>query len=409
MFPTGVLPAMNRKKFCTAGGFRLNSQRIGDAPSFSAMGAGGESTGAHSRVGVLDDFVGWNDVVDAQMFKKKEFYRSTVRNVVIRTQGKYGWVTAIGTHWAVDDPYVDWRKSPDWICRVRSCIEDGKPVYLSQDQIDKELREQGPTMFAFQMMNDPSPSGAKPWSVKECERPTITLEEAKGPGWVVVLGDPAPRAMGSVGGRDEKFRKDGTKNFWANVVVKFRRKGELRQIILLDGEQSRDWGLDEGMQRLVKLGLRWRANEGYCETTSTPVYLESFMRAKKDLGWKGYIIGSRKLTMGDSEDRLKQTYNANAKNSYLTALCDRAKEAELVICDSFPLRGEFLAQARGFMPLPDGRTGIPFDDLINAVAFATDPYFRSRYPMIQEEDAWSPFKEKDKGPEYIYENRHIQW
>jgi hypothetical protein len=29
--------------------------------------------------------------------------------------------------------------------------------------------------------------------------------------------------------------------------------------------------------------------------------------------------------------------------------------------------------------------------------------------MIQEEDAWSPFKEKDKGPEYIYENRHIQW
>lgn len=411
MFPTGVLPAMNRKKFCAGGTFRLNSQRIGDAPSMVAVGAGGESTGAHSRVGVLDDFVGWNDVVDAQMFKKKEFYRSTVRNVVIRTQGKYGWVTAIGTHWAVDDPYVDWRKSPDWTCRVRSCTEDGKPVYLSQDQIDKELREQGPTLFAFQMLNDPSPAGAKPWSVKECEKPTITLEDAKGPGWVVVLGDPAPRAMGSVGGRDEKFRKDGTKNFWANVVVKLRRKGELRQIILLDAEQSRDWGLDEGMKRLVQLGLKWRANEGYCEHTSTPIYLERFMEAKRELGWKGYVIGSRKLTMGDTEDRLKQTYNANAKNAYLVALCDRAKMDEFLICDKAPadLRNEFLSQMRGFMPLPDGRTGIPFDDLVNAVAFATDPYFRGRFPMVSEPDMWSPFRENDKAPEYSYENRHIQW
>lgn len=410
MFPAGVLPAMNRKKFCAGGTFRLTGQKIGDAPSMVAMGAGGESTGAHSRVGVLDDFVGWNDVVDAQMFKKKEFYRATVRNVVIRTAGKYGWVTAIGTHWAVDDPYVDWRKSPDWRCTVRSCVEDGKPVYLSEDQIEKEKREQGLTMFQFQMMNDPSPSGAKPWSVKECEKPFITLEDAKGPGWVVVLGDPAPRAMGSVGGRDEKFRKDGTKNFWANVVVKMRRKGELRQIILLDAEQSRDWGLDEGMKNLVKLGLKWRANEGYCEHTSTPIYLERFMEAKRELGWKGYVIGSRKLTSGDSEDRLKQTYNANAKNAYLVALCDRAKMDEFLICDRVPkdLREEFLSQMRGFMPLPDGRTGIAFDDLANAVSFATDPYFRGRYQAVEEEWSWSPFKETVT-EEPTSGSRYVRW
>jgi hypothetical protein len=236
------------------------------------------------------------------------------------------------------------------------------------------------------------------------------LEEAKGPGWVVVLGDPAPRAMGSVGGRDEKFRKDGTKNFWANVVVKMRRKGELRQIILLDAEQSRDWGLDEGMKRLVQLGLKWRANEGYCEHTSTPIYLERFMEAKRELGWKGYVIGSRKLTSGDTEDRLKQTYNANAKNAYLVALCDRAKMDEFLICDRVPadLRAEFLAQMRGFMPLPDGRTGIPFDDLANAVSFATDPYFRGRFPIVTEEDEWSPFKSNEV-EEPTHGSRYIRW
>lgn len=421
LFPAGILPAMNRKKFCAGGKFNLKGKKIGTTASMQALGAGGEGTGGHSLVVVLDDFIGYNDVVDAQMPKKKEFYRATVCNVCLRiiitdpvtkkTREVTGWKDVIGTHWAIDDPYVDWRKSPDWICRVRACVEDGKPVYLSQDQIDKELREQGPTMFAFQMMNDPSPSGAKPWSVKECEKPTITLEDAKGPGWVVVLGDPAPRAMGSVGGRDEKFRKDGTKNFWANVAVKLRRKGDLRQIILLDAQQSRDWGLDEGMKNLAQMALKWRANEGYCEHTSTPIYLERFMEAKRELGWKGYVIGSRKLTMGDSEDRLKQTYNANAKNAYLVALCDRAKMDEFLVCDKVPadLRLEFLSQMRGFMPLPDGRTGIPFDDLANAVAFATDPYFRSRYPMVAEPDMWSPYRDRDKEPEYMYENRHIQW
>jgi len=136
------------------------------------------------------------------------------------------------------------------------------------------------------------------------------------------------------------------------------------------------------MQNLVKMAMKWRANEGYAETTSTPVYLESFIRAKKDLGWRGYVIGSRKDM--DSNDRLKSTYNSNAKQSYLTALADRALSAEVVICESFPLKDEFLAQMRGYMPLPNGGTGIRFDDLANAVSFATDPYFKRHYPAVDE-------------------------
>lgn len=414
MFPAGVLPAMNRKKFCAGGKFSLHTRRIGDAPTMVAMGAGGEGTGGHSRVGVLDDFVGYNDVVDGQMPKKKQFYQATVRNVVLRTAEKHGWVDAIGTHWAIDDPYVDWRSSPDWVTTVRACLEtdgvpdyNGQPVYLSREQIEKERREQGNVMFAFQMMNDPSPSGEKPWIAGECEH-TCTIEDAKGPGWVVALGDPAPRAVGSVDGRDERTRRDGTKNWWANVVVKMRRKGELRQIILLDAEQSKDWGLDEGMGRLAKLAVKWHANEGYAESTSTPIYLEKFQEAKREFGWKGYVIGSRKSI--DADDRLKMTYNARAKNAYLTALADRAKSAEVLICESFPsaLRDVFLGQMRGFMPLPDGRTGIPFDDLANAVAFATDPYFRRRYQVVSEEWSFSPYRTAlDDEPSHG--SRYVRW
>ena len=413
LFPAGILPAMNRKKFCAGGSFRLNSQKIGDAPSAAGVGAGGESTGAHSRVGVLDDFVGYQDVVDGQMNKKKEFFRSTVRNVVLRTSNARGWIDAIGTHWAMDDPYVDWRVSQDWICTVRSCLEtDGKmdmngtPVYLSRDQIDKELREQGPLWFAYQMMNDPSPVGQKPWS-QECEQ-TCTLEEAKGEGWIVALSDPAPRAVGSIGWEGRAGLKAGTKNWWANVVVKFVLKGDSRRIILLDAAQSKDWGLDEGMDNFIKMGMKWRANELYAETTSTPVYFETAARSKKELGCRAYLIGTRRST--DSDDRLKVTYNANAKISYLSTLADRAKAGEVVVCNSVPesMRDEFWKQMRGFMPRADGSTGIPFDDLANAVAFATDPYFRRRYHAVAEEWSESPFRrpEPEDSPRG---NRYMSW
>jgi len=413
LFPAGVLPAMNRKKFVAAGSFRLNSQRIGDAPSAMGMGAGGESTGAHSRVGVLDDFVGWNDVMDGQMAKKKQFYQATVRNVVLRTSNARGWIDCIGTHWAMDDPYVEWKTSPDWICTLRACLEtDGKPdpngapVYLSREQIDKERREQGSMWFAFQMMNDPSPSGEKPWIPEECER-TCTIEEAKGPGYVIVLSDPAPFAMGSTDGRDERARRDGTKNWWASVILKLRMKGERREMILLDGIQSKNWGIEEGMNQTVKLALKWRALEGYCESTSSPVYLDKFLESKKDLGWKGYIIGSRKRF--DAEDRLKATYNARAKCNYLIALADRAKQSELIVCESFPLKDEFFGQMRGFMPLPDGRTGIPFDDLANAVSFGTDPYFRSKYHAVDEDfSTWSPFRKREED-EPASGARYVSW
>jgi len=257
------------------------------------------------------------------------------------------------------------------------------------------------------MMLDRSAKQNRVWDATSCEH-YCSLKEAAGEGWVVALGDPAPRAVGSIGGRDERFRKDGTKNWWANVVVKLRRKGELRQIIWMDAEQSRDWGLDDGMDRLVKLAMKWHAKEGYAETTSTPVYSESFYRAKREFGWKGRAIGSNKKF--DSDDRLKQTYNAEAKTTYMTALCSRAKDAEFVICESVPkeMVQVFLGQARGFMPL-NGKTGIPFDDLMNAISFSTDPYFSAKYPKVSEEFSASPFKVREEEDDFAGGSRYVRF
>ena len=147
--------------------------------------------------------------------------------------------------------------------------------------------------------------------------------------------------------------------------------------------------------------------EGYCESTSTPIYLEKFIEAKKELGWKGFIIGSRKRI--DSEDRLKATYNSRAKINYLLALADRAKAQEVIVCDTFPLKEEFFAQMRGFMPLPDGRTGIPFDDLVNAVSFGTDPYFKNRYQEVDETfSGWSPYRTPEVD-DAVNGGRYVRW
>jgi hypothetical protein len=293
--------------------------------------------------------------------------------------------------------------SPDKVISIKSCGDS--TVHALQTTTGNYIVWGLGSSNSFQMMNDPSPSGEKPWLPVECEH-TCTLEEAKGAGHVVVLSDPAPFAMGSVDGRDERYRRDGTKNWWATVVVKMRVKGQLRQMILLDGIQSKSWGLEEGMKQAVKLALKWRAVEGYCESTSTPIYLEKFIEAKKELGWKGFIIGSRKRI--DAEDRLKATYNSRAKINYLLALADRAKAQEVIVCDTFPLKEEFFAQMRGFMPLPDGRTGIPFDDLVNAVSFGTDPYFKNRYQAVEEEWSWSPFR-SDTQDESFHGTKHVHW
>lgn len=426
-----VLPSKLKKKFLLADEFTLNRpldlwQRF---PSLVGKGSGTEMTGKHGRKGYLDDIIGRNTIIDSQLPVVESWFQSTVIPVIDDAMFR-----VTGTRWHQEAVYEKWIADPDWCCIVLPCsvpeefdlVMNPKAIDWSKDKIlvpkdptlerpiygppeyrdtqKKKLkflqRQMGPD-FEPQMQNDPTPPGELPWS-NECEH-YCSLEDAKGAGLVVTLSDPAPRAVGGAD-RSERLRRDGTKNDWSVCTVKLRRMGELRQIILLDGEASKEWDLDEGMDRVTGQALRWHAKEAYAEHTSSPIFLQALYDAKSrgarsGSGWRGHVI-----------QKLENTYIANAKNEYFSALASRAKHAELLICSSCPkpFLDKFLAQARRWRPQANGTTGIPLDDCANVVAFATDPYFAHRYAEVSEEWSFSPFRRKEEdGP--THGNRYVGW
>ena len=266
LFPANVLPAKTNKKFYSGGKFNLRGRRIGDGPSLLCMGAGAEGTGGHSLVGVLDDFVGKNDVDDSQMPKKLGFYQSTVANVVLsqsKSQPVRGWVDVIGTRWSEDDPYGVWLKSKAWVSTVRACLEtDGKPdekgtpVFLTADAVERAREAQG-RVFDYQMMNVPTSPGDLPWNRETCEH-FLSINDAKGC-YIYVIHDPAPAKQGAFDGTGARLRGDGSKDPWAIAVIGMRIKGQRREMILLDLRQSREWDFDEGLREGARLQRKWNA------------------------------------------------------------------------------------------------------------------------------------------------------
>ena len=426
-----ALPSRQKKKFLLSDQFTLNRpvDQFSRFPSLVGKGSGTEMTGFHGKKGYLDDIIGRNTIIDSQLPVVESWFQSTVIPVVDDAVFR-----VTGTRWHADACYEKWIVDPDWCCIVLPCAvpeefdfvanpgcidwskdkivlpKDGSlkhPIYgpleYRATQVKKLqfLQRQMGVDFEPQMQNDPTPAGELPWSA-ECEH-YCTLKDAEGPGFVVTLSDPAPRAVGG-GNRAEKLRKDGTKNNWATCTVKLRRKGDLRQIILLDGEFSKEWGLDEGMDKVCDQAQKWKSREAYAEHVSTPVYLQALHDAKSrgarsGSGWRGYVI-----------DKLENTYNANAKASYFAAMADRAKHLELWICETVPKAfvDRFLAQARRCRPQSNGSMGIPFDDEINVVSFATDPYFRGKYADVPDEFTFSPFMVKETD-EPGNGTRYVRW
>ena len=387
LFPKGVLPSTAAKRFIGASGFRLNSNRLGDSPSMRAWGAGSEATGGHSLVGVLDDPVGLNDVLDSQMPTRIKWYEGTVCNVVSSTLN--GWKDVIGTRWDIRDPYAAWIASSDWVATVRACLEtDGKPdykgtpVYLPKALIEKKRRQMGESMFAFQMMNDPSPQSVKPWDSSKCEH-LVTWEEAKGPGFTVVLSDPAPAKVGSFAEEREKKREDGKKDYWACAVVKFRRKGQRFERILLDLSQSQSWTVDSGLTEICRLQRKW----------GTPYFaIERFGE-----GVAYYQSEHRRIARREAVRHapLDLTLSRRSKNEKFGALADAASMDEFLICETVPrdIMEVFLEQARLWRPLPNGKNSLEYDDLANCVSFSVDPVFLSYVPReTPEAEEWSPYR-----------------
>jgi len=401
LFPLGVLPSEKKIKFVAGGGFKLNSNRIGDAPSMRSWGAGSEATGGHSRVGVLDDPIGLNDVVDSQMPAKQRWYQNTVCNVIRVSEG---WKDGIGTRWDREDLYKPWLESQHWRCRVRSCLETdgrldykGTPVYLTMPEIEKKQAEMGPLAFAFQMMNDPSPAGEKPWS-PECEH-FINLKETKGEGVLYCLSDPAPARVGSLDDRLARLRADGTKDDWAIAMVKLRKRGQRREIILLDGDFSKDWDIDAGYIRAFEMMRKWGARRLADETTGQAI--AAFDKRKREL--------ARSEGVRYTPIDLEGTYRGGGKNAYFAVLCSRARADEFLISDSVPQKflDKFFDQARNWMPMHGGKNSLRYDDVANVVSFATDPAlgYGAEEPSLIE---LSPYR-KPEQDEPTHGNRYVRW
>lgn len=402
LFPQGVLPSPMAKRFVSATGFSLNSNRTGDAPSFRAWGAGSEATGGHSRIGVLDDPVGYNDVVDSQMPAKRRWYQATACNVVRAD----GWMDSTATRWDKEDLSALFLASKNWVCRIRACLEtdgapdyDGEPVYLTKQQVKKKREELGPVQFAMQMMNDVSRSEERPWVPANCEH-YCTLEEAKGQGFVCVIMDPAARNVGDEDYLMERKRADGTKNFWAIQVWKVRRRGMRQERIWLDGASSQDWTMDEGMITACRLQRKWHAAHVFIEDIEPFHYLAAYKKVARTEAVRARpeLLRSR----------------IGGKNPRWGAFCGRADSEEILICkESVPDRQveKFLRQAREWVPR--GRSnGLPMDDEADCASYVMDPAideFAPRVSIEEEESEWSPYRTQKKEDGYGYRSRHISY
>jgi len=382
LFLPRILPARNAVKFFTAGKFTLKGQRIGDGPSLLCQGAGGEGTGGHSLVGVMDDIIGLNDVLDSQMPKKKQWYQGTVCNVVLKknqVQPRRGWKDCICTPWSEDDAYVDLTTSPDWIYTNRACLEtdgkpdeNGEPVYLTMAEINKQRREQG-ALFPYQMMCDRSPKAQLIWD-RSYERIVSQQEWYRGGrGLRVVVSDPAPVNVGGADPTNMKQRGDGSKDEWAIAVGEIRVRGGIQELALCDLEASRDWTPAEGFTRMCEASRRWNAPYVFMETKGSQlVHLEPELDRVRS-----------KLGVSFNYEPLEATYRG--KNLQFGLLAGRGKLGEVYMFNTIP--GEelsaLLAQMRKWRGLPGGKNGLRFDDRANVFSFLLDPAVMKYAPRAE--------------------------
>jgi hypothetical protein len=197
-----------------------------------------------------------------------------------------------------------------------------------------------------------------------------------------------------------KRRGDGSKDYWANAVLKFRKNGMRNEIILLDGSMSREWDVDAGFDEVCRLKRIYGCAHHAIEGTGQAIALYS----------KSMDQAARRCGVPNVSLELEGTYRGNAKNIYFAALASAAASGEFMISDgcSREFLDMFLAQAREWRPLESGGNGLRYDDCANAVSFATDAIFSSHMPTLVKKgfEAFNPLSDDDEAPEFPARTRH---
>ena len=422
-------PISRARKWVSARGFSMPARRNSAIPSMRAWGAGSEATGGHARVGIVDDPIGYNDVEDNLMPKKRRWFSATVMNVI---HGKDGEIRATFTRWDMDDIYRDWLDSKSWLMNVRAVYEtdekpdrNGEPVYWTREQIERKWKTMDSEYIAScQLMNDPLPMSSRVWVAEDCEHPKITVKQAmEHPGRIFVLSDPAPKGPGSLSGVKERERQDGTGDFWSIAVVRLRANGDRLQSILLYGVHSRNWSSSDGFAEIARLMRVWRTNLLFNESYGGlgADYTQEAIHACRSAGVNLYLD---KVANVYRLPRFSDSHASGAKNLRLEALTDWARRGDFLICDECPdefLEGEpdrlgsndigLLTQARKMRPLTKGRNNLKYDDDFDVTARSTDSAlqkFAPRPHLVTEPDEWSPFRIPE-AEEEVHGSRYVQW
>ena len=403
-----MMPQTRGKWWFGAGKMTVRRGSYKRQPTVMGVGAGSEITGAHVDVILPDDIIGRRTIENSELPKIHAWWQNTALPVL----NNNGRVRAVGTRWHPDDIWATFLASPGWDCLVRAASEiDGAPDYTLQNPVHYGPEKGGRKKaidrlvmakdemkgdFDPQMMNDPSPAAEKPWDKETCEH-VVDSKYIAGSGIVYLIHDPAPAKIGSLDAMGAKTRGDGTKDFWSIAVVKLRLNGDRKEIIWIDGAQSRDWDLDSGLRKGCELMRKWGCKRVAIEATGTSIAI--YNARLRDI--------AREEGVKFTPIELEGTYKG--KQLRFGVLCSRARADEFLIGETVPsdVRQAFLDQAREWRSLESGRNGLKHDDMADVVSYATDPAI-SRYEMSEKMMEWSPYRTVDEdGPSTG--SRYVQW
>lgn len=348
-----------------------------------------DETGGHPDIIFLDDVISAKTI---EFHKGTEGLKNWIQHTVIPMAGAGVKLRVKGTMWSPDDWYSDIMMSDNWaaICRAILETDEGEPdedngvpieMYVRDDDgknrrplnmADIQLfKEEMGFHFAGQMMNNPTADGSRPWEKDRCEHFVSRQGISKLIQKIVVLADPAPLGMDSQG---RLVRGDGIKDYWANAVIGYIRSERRTIRVLLDGNMSQEWGLDEGLNDIKRLMRKWRAKIVGIEEPLGHGGIGFYARSLKDkFGERDQIRGYRVRPVKFASTQ-KGKYPRIMDLAAMAGMTDEEGDSDplfLICADTCnPLFLQmFLGQARTWA----GKDSIKYDDCLDVVAYSDDP------------------------------------
>jgi hypothetical protein len=360
-------------------------------PSLKGFSADQDLTGAHPDTIFLDDVISAKTV---EFFNGVEGLRQWIRHTIIPLAGAAGSLRVKGTMWSPDDWYADIMNSKSWNWTRRAILEDkdgdpdennGLPIdifvgdpkveggkrHLTMEDIQR-YKEEMKSHFPGQMMNNPRPEGSRPWNPAKCEHYVKLSQIRKYLKKIVILTDPAPLGLTDDG---SLTRKDGNKDYWSIAVVGYMRSANKTVRVLLDGNASQSWTLDDGLNEIRKLMRKWNVKiVGIEEPPMLPKGVSFYGKSLKEKFSRAeQVMGQRVKPV-----RFKATHKGKAPRIFdlcsMAGMTDEDGDSDplFIMCEETCDKGflrMFLEQVRDW----SGKNSIVYDDVLDSVAYLEDP------------------------------------